>query len=50
MLAMDQFARVGVHLMELCFFLGALGSVAVVLLSFVADVKDLLSSDEGEQA
>ncbi len=47
---MDQLARLGVHLMELCFFLGALGSVAVVLLSFVADAKDLLPSDEGESA
>ena len=47
---MDQVARLGVHLMELCFFLGALGSVAVVLLSFVADMQDLVSSDEGERA
>ncbi len=47
---MEQFARFGVHLLEVCFFLGAAGSVAVVLFSFVSDVKDLLPSNEGEDA
>ncbi len=38
---MDQFVRVGVHILECLFFLGLLGSLAVVLLSSVGDVQDL---------
>ena len=47
---MDQFAHYGVHLLEFCFFLGALGAIAVVLLSFVGDLRDLVSSDEPDRA
>ena len=39
---MDFFVRLGVHLIELLFFCGLLGSLAVVLLSSAGDVRDLL--------
>ncbi len=38
---MDQLARLGVHLLEGCFFAGLVGSASVVLFSVVDDVKDL---------
>ena len=39
---MGPIASLGVHLLETLFFLGLLGSLAVVLLSSVADARDLL--------
>lgn len=39
---MGQLAYLGVHLLEALFFLGLLGSLAVVLLSSVGDMRDLL--------
>ena len=40
-LPMEQLVRFGVHLIGTLFFLGLLGSLAVVLLSSVGDVQDL---------
>ena len=39
---MDLFGRVGVHCLEVLFFTGLFGSLAVVVLSSVGDVRDLL--------
>ncbi len=39
---MDLFSHVGVHLLEVSFFCGLFGSLAVVLLSSAGDVRDLL--------
>ncbi len=39
---MGQTASFGVHLLEALFFAGLLGSLAVVLLSSVSDVRDLV--------
>ncbi len=46
---MDLLAHFGVHLLEVLFFTGALGSLAVVLLSSVSDVKDLFFSKDEQQ-
>ncbi len=39
---MGQLASLGIHFLDTLFFLGLLGSLAVVLLSSVGDVRDLL--------
>ena len=43
---MDQLVRLGVHLLELFFFTGIIGSFFVVLLSAAGDVRDFLQKDE----
>ncbi len=42
---MMYLARIGIHLLELLFFTGVLGSSIVVVISFVEDLHDLFGSE-----
>ena len=43
---MDQVAQVGAHIFEVLFFCGLVGSVAVVLVSVIEDIRDAFKDDE----
>jgi hypothetical protein len=47
---MQQLAHFGVHLLETLFFFGVLGSLGVVSVSFVGDLRDLFGRDRNENA
>ena len=43
---MDLLASFGVHLLETLFFVGLVGALGVVVLSFAEDLHELFESDE----
>lgn len=40
------FAKLGMHILEVMFFVGLIGSSVVVLISFIEDGKELFGEDE----
>lgn len=42
---MDQLVRLGVHLLEVLFFTGIVGSLGVVIVSVLGDIRELPSPD-----
>ena len=46
---MDQLAHLGAHVFEVLFFCGIMGSVAVVLVSVIEDIRDGLAKKKDEE-
>lgn len=44
------FALLGMHILEVLFFIGIIGSAVVVLITSVEDAQDLLASDEPQSS
>jgi hypothetical protein len=43
---MEQLAQLGAHVFEVLFFCGIVGSVGVVLVSVVEDIRDAFAENE----
>ncbi len=43
---MDQLAHFGAHVFEVLFFCGIVGSVGVVVVSVIEDIRDAFADDE----
>jgi hypothetical protein len=43
---MDQLAHLGAHVFEVLFFCGIVGSVCVVLVPVIEDIRDAIAGDE----